>query len=174
MGIKVSDRENEKRKGKKKKVRTTRQEPEKSIELPDTSESKSKAPSSGRDEDVENIPVRKRAKIAYVNEDTKRKKKNKRKKGDYVDVPLELNAVKEKISELSNTTNDTDPQNSNQKLQYIPTNESQKPQPTKSPDVINVSDTPIVQKEVWSRGSGRSRSGRARPRTSRDVAGLRR
>ena len=147
MGIKVSDREDEKRKGKKKKEKITRQKPEKSIELPDTSESKSKAPSSGRNEDVENIPVRKRAKIAYVNEDTKRKKKDKRKKGHYVDVPLELNAVKEKIPEFSNTTNDTDSQNSNQKLQYIPTNEIQKPLPTKSPDVINTSDTPVVQKE---------------------------
>ena len=77
MGIKVSDREDEKRKGKKKKEKITRQKPEKSIELPDTSESKSKAPSSGRNEDVENIPVRKRAKIAYVNEDTNRKKKNR-------------------------------------------------------------------------------------------------
>ena len=147
MGIKVSDREDEKRKGKKKKERITRKEADKSIDLSDTSESSFKVPNPERNEDVENTPLRKRAKIAYVDEDTKRKKKNKKRKGDYVDVPLELNAVKEKVPEFSPSTNDTNPQDSNQKLQYVPMNESQKQQTSKPPDVATVSDTPVVQNE---------------------------
>ena len=154
MGIKVSDREDEKRKGKKKKERITRKEADKSIDLSDTSESSFKVPNPERNEDVENTPLRKRAKIAYVDEDTKRKKKNKKRKGDYVDVPLELNVVKEKVPEFSPSTNDTNPQDSNQKLQYVPMNESQKQQTSKPPDVATVSDTTVVQNEESKDGIG--------------------
>ncbi len=142
MGIKVSDREDGKKKTKRKKDRITSQEPDKSVDTSETDVSQFQTTGPETNGVAENKPLRKRAKIAYVDDDTKKKKKNKKRKGDYYDTPLELNVMRENLSGNSSNADPEKPLSSTQTSQYVSISEAQKPAPPPPVNVGNVKTMP--------------------------------